>query len=322
MKPTEALSGLLAVVLLALVLPLRAQEVGLAARVNGVEISNFRLERHFSDYLSTQGRSVGAIRSPSTYKRLKREALEQLIDKELLWQEAQRLAVKVEDTQVQQELEAKRSAFRSADAFTRALTEAGFDETSYADYLRHELVASQVLQVLSQPAPINEQEVRRVYEENQARLVRPEQVRARHLLLAVPAGADAAVAREAEQRIRDLLQQIRTGADFAELAQRHSEDANAQQGGDLGYFSRGKMVPAFEAAAFALRPGEVSEPVRSPYGWHLIQLEAHRPSEPLEQAQGLSIVRQMLLGQRQAQARTAALERLRAGSKIEVLTAL
>lgn len=322
MKPIEALSGLLAVVLLALVLPLRAQEVGLAARVNGVEISSFRLERHFSDYLSAQGRNVGAIRSPRTYKRLKREALEQLIDKELLWQEAQRLAVKVEDTQVQQELEAKRSAFRSEDGFTRALTEAGFDETSYADYLRHELVASHVLQVLSQPAPINELEVRRVYAENQARLVRPEQVRARHLLVAVPAGADAAVAREAEQRIRDLLQQIRSGADFAQLAQRHSADVNAPQGGDLGYFSRGKMVPAFEAAAFALRPGEVSEPVRSPYGWHLIKLEAHRPSEPLEQAQGLAIVRQMLLGQRQGQARAAALERLRAGSTIELLTEL
>lgn len=322
MKPIEALSGLLAAVLLALVLPLQAQEVGLAARVNGVEISSFRLERHFSDYLSTQGLNEGAIRSPRTYKRLKREALEQLIDKELLWQEAQRLAVKVEDAQVRQELEAKRSAFRSVDAFIRALTEAGFDETSYADYLRHELVASQVLQVLSQPAPPDEQEVRRVYAENQARLVRPEQVRARHLLLAVPAGADAAVASEAERRIRDVLQQIRSGADFADLAQRHSADASAAQGGDLGYFSRGKMVPAFEAVAFALRPGEVSEPVRSPYGWHLIKVEAHRPSEPLDPAQGLAIVRQMLLDQRRAQARAAALERLRAASKIELLTEL
>jgi peptidyl-prolyl cis-trans isomerase C len=316
------LNWLIAAALLATGAPLQAGEVGVAARVNGSAISNFRLERHFADYLITQRRSVGAIRSPSTYKRLKREALQQLIDKELLWQEAQRRHIVVEDAQVEQALEAKRSAFASAEAFSRALSESGFDESSYATYLRHELAASQVLLAMSQPAAPADEEVRRLFEENRARLVHAELVRARHLLLSVPPGADAEKEAEVETRIRELLQEIRAGADFAELAQRHSEDSNAQQGGDLGYFPRGRMVPAFETAAFALDPGEVSEPVRTPYGWHLIKVETHRPSEPIDEAQGLAIVRQMLLTQGQAQAREAALLRLREASKIEVLTAL
>jgi peptidyl-prolyl cis-trans isomerase C len=140
-----------------------AGETGVAARVNGTEISYFRLERHFADYLKAQGREVGAIRSPVAYKRLKREALQQLIDKELLWQEAQRRGRDVDVAQVSAQLEALQAAFASPEAFSRALDEAGFDKDSYREYLHHELVADHMLAELAEVPPPTEAEVRQAY---------------------------------------------------------------------------------------------------------------------------------------------------------------
>lgn len=141
-----------------------AGESGVAARVNGTEISSFRLERYFADYLKSQGRQVGAIRSPTVYKRLKREALQQLIDKELLWQEAPRLGVSASDEEIRVVMAEMQTAVADTQGFARALDEAGFDEAGYRDYLRHELVASRVLDQLTAVAPPSDAEVRAAYE--------------------------------------------------------------------------------------------------------------------------------------------------------------
>jgi peptidyl-prolyl cis-trans isomerase C len=141
-----------------------AGETGIAARVNGTDISNFRLERHFADYLKIQGRQVGAIRSPVAYKRLKREALQQLIDKELLWQEAGRLGVTVAEEEISASLADMKAAFPDTQGFDRALADAGFDESGYRDYLRHELAASRVLDELAEVVPPDEREVNAAYE--------------------------------------------------------------------------------------------------------------------------------------------------------------
>lgn len=114
-----------------------------AARVNGVEISVLRLERYFSEYLQAQGRALTSIRNPNLYKRLRDEALDELIDKELLWQQAQQLGIEVSDAQVAAYIAQLEQAFASPAAFERGLAEAGFDRPRFADYTRHEMAAQQ-----------------------------------------------------------------------------------------------------------------------------------------------------------------------------------
>ncbi len=112
------------------------------------------------------------------------------------------------------------------------------------------------------------------YESNEDEFKQPEQVRARHILLKVP--TNVSDEREAEIRVKaeSLLQQLRDGADFDELAKEHSEDAaTAEKGGDLGLFPQGQMVAPFDKAVFAMEVGELSEPVRTTFGFHLIRLE-------------------------------------------------
>jgi parvulin-like peptidyl-prolyl isomerase len=107
------------------------------------------------------------------------------------------------------------------------------------------------------------------------------------------------------------------GEDFASVARTGSEDATANVGGDLGYFPRGRMMPAFDAAAFALAPGEVSAPVRTPLGWHLIYLQNHQEAADVSEVQGLEMVRAYLARQQNAQARLQVLATLRSSNRIE-----
>lgn len=158
------LPALLAVLLVLRGEALTAGEYGSAARVNGVEISLFRLERHFEDYLREQRRSVAQIRNPSVYKRLRREALEQLIDKELLWQAANRQGIVVDDAEVARTRAAVAASFSSPAAFERRLQEAGFDEAGYAEYLRREIAASRMLDQLVPTVSVDDAEVRRVHQ--------------------------------------------------------------------------------------------------------------------------------------------------------------
>ena len=100
------------------------------------------------------------------------------------------------------------------------------------------------------------------------------QIRASHILLMYKGASHSTSARskqEAEVTINVLRSELAAGADFAQLARRHSDCPSGEDGGDLGYFSRGAMVPEFERAAFGLAPGQVSEVVETSFGFHLIQ---------------------------------------------------
>jgi peptidyl-prolyl cis-trans isomerase D len=118
-------------------------------------------------------------------------------------------------------------------------------------------------------------EVQQYYNGNITQYQTPEQVRASHILLNTAGKDEAAVRKQAE----DILQQVKAGGDFAELAKKYSEDEGSKaNGGDLDYFSRGRMVPEFEAAAFALETGQVSEIVKSQFGFHIIKVVDKKPA--------------------------------------------
>jgi len=119
---------------------------------------------------------------------------------------------------------------------------------------------------------VTDAQLQKAYRDQQSDFQTPERVQARHILLKSDATNDAAVKVKAE----DLLKQIKSGADFAKLAKEKSEDTgSAQNGGELGWIVRGQTVPEFEKAAFTLKPGETSGLVKTEYGYHIIQVEAH-----------------------------------------------
>ena len=118
----------------------------------------------------------------------------------------------------------------------------------------------------------SEQELEGHYEKTQSSYTAKETVTASHILIKLSPDADEKAVEKARATLLDIRKRVLEGADFAALAQKHSEGPSAHRGGDLGAFGRGAMVPEFEKAAFALKKVEVSEPVRSSFGFHLIQM--------------------------------------------------
>ncbi|MFN4219074.1 MAG: peptidylprolyl isomerase [Candidatus Bipolaricaulia bacterium] len=136
------------------------------------------------------------------------------------------------------------------------------------------------------PIEPTDQELSAYLEEHREEYDTPEEVHARHILIRVPENASEAEIAQAKKQIEDIKKELENGADFAELAKKYSQDSgSAQNGGDLGFFSHGQMVQEFEDAAFALEPGQVSDPVRTQFGFHLIKVEEKKPAEHPELAQ-------------------------------------
>jgi peptidyl-prolyl cis-trans isomerase C len=152
-------------------------------------------------------------------------------------------------------------------------------------------------------AGVTDEAMKKVYDDAAKQISGQEEVHARHIL--VPT----------EEEAKKIEEQLKKGADFAELAKKESKDPGASDGGDLGFFTKDQMVPEFSAAAFALEPGKISAPVKSQFGWHVIKVEEKRPRKPPEFAQVKPQIESFVT--RKAQADYVA--KLRAEAKVERL---
>ncbi len=160
-----------------------------------------------------------------------------------------------------------------------------------------------------------------------------DQVKARHILIAVPEGADAKTDAAAKAKAQGILDQLHHGGDFAALAKANSDDPGSKDnGGDLGFFQKGKMVPAFEQAAFALQPGQISGLVKTSFGYHIIQVEEKQTAhtKPLAEVQStiMPVIQQQEVGSAEQayanqltdQAKKEGLEKTAAAHNLHVVT--
>ena len=146
-----------------------------------------------------------------------------------------------------------------------------------------------------------EAKLRKVYDETAAALSAETEVRARHILV------------ETEDQAKDLAKQARAGGDFAELAKKNSKDPGSADGGDLGYFTKDQMVPEFAEAAFKTAKGQISDPVKTQFGWHVIKIEDQRKRQPPAFEEVREQIEQMV----QRRGRTDLVTSLRGAAKIE-----
>lgn len=167
-------------------------------------------------------------------------------------------------------------------------------------------------QVIQVDTVISEDELRRIFEEEQPNA----EVRARHILFRLPTDASPQVRDSVLARARGVVQEARGGADFAELAAEYTEEpGGGERGGDLGYFGPNQMVQPFEEAAFRLQPGEISEPVETPFGIHVIKVEDKRLPDYAEVSDQF---REMVVQQRVAEAEEQYLRQLSDSRQLEV----
>jgi peptidyl-prolyl cis-trans isomerase C len=250
-----------------------------AVTVNGEDISRDKVQAQVDHMINQRGLNSGGITQPQVFKQMQKEVVDQLIVQELLWQEAKRRNFITEDEIVDQRLAKMKSGFDSDQAFLFKIQAGGFTEKTYREDIKQQMsVRSMISDGIAPGVIASDEDVDRFYKANIDQMQRPVEVRARHILTK-PTSSDASAQAAAKDEITDLLAEIRDGSDFVELAKAHSQAPSAPQGGDLGFFGPGQMVPAFEQAAFALRPGEVSDVVQTQFGYHVIKVEARRGGE-------------------------------------------
>lgn len=293
-------------------------ETEAAALVNGRPIEAAVLDRRVNLLMRRFQGGQGGAPSEEQMAQFKKNILNKLIDLELLFQEAREKGIAISEEEVEAQWQKIRARFPNEDAFKQATQ--GYEE----DELKAEMGRGLAIQKLIeehvapdiQPA---EEEMRQYYEEHPQFFSRPAQVRARHILIKVSPEAGEAEKALAREKIAAVQKKLTAGADFAEMAKEFSEGPSNTRGGDLGYFGRGRMVKPFEEAAFALAPGQVSEVVETPFGYHLIKVEDKREASTIPYEQAKDRLRQYVQRTKLQEAVQKHIQALREKAEIKVL---
>jgi len=296
--------------------PVPQQLPDIVARVNGQDVKKAEFERMIDTIVRRAGQPIPTERRDE----ILRGALDQLVVYTLLSQECQTRQIKADPTEIDQRVQQLRGQFPNEQAFAKALKDRGMTLDNLKRDAQVDLSVNKLMdaEMATQPA-VTDQEAKDFYDKNPDRFKQGEAVRASHILIRVNQDADAAARKKAKAEIDALLKQVRAGGDFAKLAQEHSQDGSAAQGGDLNFFTKGQMVPAFDQVAFSLKPGQVSDVVQTQFGYHIIKVTEHKPARtvPFEEASGQ--IKQFLTQQHQQQHADEFIAALKKKSKIEVL---
>lgn len=287
------------------------------ALVNGVKITNNEYERELNFYLqqtSQQGRQVPEYMMP----KIKSEILDNLIDRELLYQESRKNNIDINSEQIDQQLKDIKARFPSQAEFEKVIAQMELSETDLKSQIERnmairELIESQVTQKIT----ITDEETKAYYDSNPKLFNKPEQIKASHILIKVDANATDTQKAQARIEIVKIQQKLKNGEDFATLAKEYSQGPSNVKGGDLGYFGRGQMVKPFEDAAFALKPNEVSEIVETRFGYHLIKVVDKQPETTMAYAEVKDQLNRSLKRQKIEQGAKLYIDNLKKDAKIE-----
>ncbi|MGB2783741.1 MAG: peptidylprolyl isomerase [Atribacterota bacterium] len=230
------------------------------AEVNESGITSDQLQNAFLNAISQYDDATLSSFDQSLIVSFKKNILSQLIDYELLFQQAQKEKVKISDDEINLEIDKIKDNFSSPEEFNEALKANNITLVQLKENIKRQSMINKVLEETRNRVNISNEDLLKYYDENKENLLEPEQVQARHILV------------ETEEEANILLLQLKEGlTDFAELAKEKSTCPSAENGGDLGFFTRGQMVKEFEDAAFSLEPGEISDVVQTQFGYHIIK---------------------------------------------------
>ncbi len=210
-------------------------------------------------------------------------ATQRVVEQKLLSQEASRNGIQPNEPRVAQMIQAIEQQAGGREALDASLAQMGSNHEQVMEMIREmDLVRSLIEQKISPSIQVSDEEVASFYAENQEMFKNDAQIHARHIITAATEDADAATVAAAAAKAEKARERAIAGEDFAELAREMSEGPSAPKGGDLGFFTREQMVPAFADTAFALEPGQISEVVRSPFGFHVINDDLRQAIEELK----------------------------------------
>lgn len=253
----------------------KTSEKSTVARVNGTDITQGQFDNALSYQLEMAAMN-GVNLGDEQMAELKYQVLGNLIDNELLFQESQRSGIKIEGQEINDTYEARKekAQFKTDAEFEEALKKSNKSIASYRAEIEHGLAIDRfIINTFSNNTVVSDSDAENYYSQNPGYFQQPARVRVSHILIRQDSDADQTTQDEATGKIEQALKRVEAGEDFAAVAQEVSEDTGSKDnGGDLGYISKGQVTQSFEDAAFALNKGETSDIVKTGAGYHIIKV--------------------------------------------------
>jgi len=281
-----------------------AQEV--VATVNGTSLTQKDLDAELDRLIPT----ITFHRSVSNEKRkfYYDQALQELINRELQYQDALARNMKPEKEKLDAQMERIRNKFKTPEEYKAASEKEGLSEENVRARIEKNMMIQAVFSdTVTAKVKVSDEEVKQYYEKNASRFKQPESVK-----LGLISAKD-------EKKARDILAKLKSGDDFGEIAYNMSEDSYRAQKGDIGYMHKGRMVPEIEEAAFKLKIGETSGVINAENTWFIIKLEDKKPEHQLPLEEVRDKLKKDLEKERTKELNEKWIADLRAKAKIEVL---
>ena len=251
------------------------KEEAMIVKVNGATISRPEVESVMENILKQSGGTIPPDQLSQVRPMFWKQAVEISINQQILMQEAVREGIQPDKGAIDAEIAEITSRSPDPEKFQQLLASMGTSEQQFREGVGQNLKIKLLLdKKFDKIEEISDEQVNTFYRDNPKQFQVPEQVRASHILIA--SGPEDSEQERAQKRLKisGLLGEINKGADFAKVASEHSSCPSKSQGGDLGYFEKGRMAKPFEDAAFKMKAGEVSDIVETKFGYHLINLMA------------------------------------------------
>ena len=279
------------------------------------EAVNFELQRLFRFHAEHWPREKIQEQLPAITKK----AIEQAIGAKLLMDEANRLEVPVTDADVDARVAKIADDLEGMEELQKRLDAQRVTMPAFRENIRRGARVEKLIEQITANVPDpTDEELRAHFDAHRDEYTRAERVLAQHILVSPESDSDHALD-EARVAISKLHSQLVAGADFSGLAAAHSHcPSGAESGGSLGWFSRGMMVPEFENAVFAMANDQLSEPVQTQFGWHLIKRLDHEPSSPADFEESRDSILDFLRHHLRGEAITARVAQLRENAEIKI----
>ena len=250
----------------------------IVARVNGQIITRSAYQ-HEQQVLTDEAKQQDAAHADQLAAENAKDVLRGLIDRELLLQKGKDLDITA-DSDVIKKLDEMRKQMKldSMDDLEKAAEAQGISFEDFKQNMRTEIITQNVIQrEVGGRVSVTKEDEQKFYDEHKSEMERPEAVKLSELLISTEqAGDDPQKLAAAEAKANDLLKQIRAGASFEDIAKKESQGLSAAQGGDLGYFERGKLAKQLEDTTFAMKKDEVSDVIRTKQGFVILKVTDHQ----------------------------------------------
>ncbi len=290
------------------------------AKIGGRSVTMKDVQRQETMLMQQLLQGYDSVQIASMKETIRKQAFDNAVNRILLEGALAKGGVKADKKTVDERMDYFRKNFVSDEAYNADLAKRGMTAEQFRREIEVGILAEQLFDKRTASVkPVSEQDARAFFENNEERFAQPERVKASHILLTVNKDDSDATRAQKKAEAQRILGELKKGADFAETARKFSDCPSKQQGGDLGFFERGRMVPDFEKVAFGLKKGQMSGVVETQFGYHIIKAvdRAAASTVPFDEAK--QNIMQYLTEQQKQQALTSYFDSLRGASDIQIL---